>query len=106
MQISFLTGLTTAFLYPVMSYRGSFSFFLIWAGFEWIRRATYRKEIPCPHCGFDASWYKKDVKVARRLVEEHWVDKKIKTTSEDELAAAVGSASQEGQQGASYGQGY
>ena len=33
---------------------------------------SYRKEIPCPHCGFDASWYKKDVKIARRLVKEFW----------------------------------
>lgn len=40
---------------------------------------NYRKEIPCPHCGFDASWYKKDVKVARRLVAAYWSEKNAQT---------------------------
>ena len=39
---------------------------------EVYKRLNFRKEIPCPHCGFDASWYKRDVKVARKLVERHW----------------------------------
>jgi hypothetical protein len=61
-----------------MSFRGVFSFFVFLGVFEWVRRANYRKEIPCPHCGFDASWYKKDVKVARRLVATYWSDKDAK----------------------------
>lgn len=46
--------------------------FVVWFGFEAARRILFKKEIPCPHCGFDATWYKRDVKVARRLVSEFW----------------------------------
>jgi hypothetical protein len=51
-----------------------FIFFPLWMGFEWVRRALFSRGIPCPHCGFDASWYKRDVKVARRLVSDFWSD--------------------------------
>lgn len=74
-QVLLLTVATTAITYPIMSFRAVFSFFVFLAVFEWARRANYRKEIPCPHCGFDASWYKKDVKIARRLVADHWAKK-------------------------------
>lgn len=46
-----------------------FIFFLILAAFEMINKHLYRKEIPCPYCGFDATWYRRDVKVARQKVE-------------------------------------
>lgn len=38
--------------------------------FESIHSSLYRKELRCPFCGFDPSWYKKDVKFARQKVEE------------------------------------
>ena len=59
-------------LWPIMSGRSLFSFFFYWAGFEGVRRLLFRKEIPCPHCGFDASWYKRDVKMAKQLVHNFW----------------------------------
>ncbi len=59
-----------------MQWKGAFSFFLVWAFFEAALRLNFRKEVPCPHCGFDASWYKKDVNVARRKVDEFWGDHK------------------------------
>jgi predicted RNA-binding Zn-ribbon protein involved in translation (DUF1610 family) len=43
--------------------------------FEFVRRSVYRKEIPCPHCGFDAVWYKKDVPKAKQLIHEFWSEK-------------------------------
>ena len=49
-------------------------FFLTWAGFEAGVRMLFRKEVPCPYCGFDASWYKRDVKIARAKVKEFWKD--------------------------------
>lgn len=85
LQIILLTMMTTAICYPLMSFRGVFSFFVFLAGFEWVRRANYRKEIPCPHCGFDASWYKKDVKVARRLVAAYWSEKNGQAEAEPEI---------------------
>jgi len=49
--------------------------------FEFVRRSVYRKEIPCPHCGFDAVWYKKDVPKTRELVHEFWNGKSEQTQS-------------------------
>ncbi|MBI2522123.1 MAG: hypothetical protein HYV97_17020 [Bdellovibrio sp.] len=50
--------------------------FLVWASFEITRRLLFKRDVPCPHCGFDATWYKKDVKMARKLVGEFWEKKK------------------------------
>ena len=47
-------------------------FFMTWASFEAGVTILFRKEVPCPYCGFDASWYKRDVKVARQKVKEFW----------------------------------
>ena len=71
-QIALVTTLLTFLAWPWTNWKGFFSFFMVWSLFEFGRRALFRKEIPCPHCGFDASWYKRDVKVARRLVKEFW----------------------------------
>lgn len=74
-QIAVLTGISTYALFDVMAWRGLSLFFIFWAGYEVARRLVYRSEIPCPYCGFDASWYKRDVKVARKLVQEFWQNK-------------------------------
>lgn len=73
LQIFLLTGAITACTYSIWELRGIFSFFAIWAGFEAVLRVNFRKAIPCPHCGFDASWYKKDVKVAQSKVQDFWM---------------------------------
>jgi hypothetical protein len=58
-------------------------------GFEGIRRMLFSRQVPCPHCGFDASWYKRDVKVARRLVGEFWGDKQSEKDKESGKAPPV-----------------
>ena len=69
----FLTSLMlAACLYPWMGVRSFFVYFVVFALFELAIRSDYKKQIPCPHCGFDATWYKKDVKVARRIVKDFW----------------------------------
>ena len=45
---------------------------LIWCAFEFTNKVLYRKDIPCPHCGFDATWYRRDVKMAKLKVERFW----------------------------------
>ena len=75
MQISVLTGVTTFALFDFMQWRALALFFVFWAAYEVVRRLVYRSGIECPYCGFDASWYKRDVKVARRLVDEFWQKK-------------------------------
>lgn len=82
MQVLLVSIVLMGMLYPWMQFKSSFVFFVVWAGFEAGFRMAYRKEIPCPHCGFDASWYKKDVKVARRLVKDFWDEhEKLKAQS-------------------------
>lgn len=107
LQILLLTIITTTVTYPLMSFRGIFSFFIFWAGFEWVRRANYRKEIPCPHCGFDASWYKKDVKVARKLVAEHFSEKSENPSEEAiEVPEELAFAEQDNFDSSPFDQGY
>jgi transcription elongation factor Elf1 len=62
-------------LYPVWGVKCFFVFFVAWAVFELAVRTDYKKQITCPHCGFDATWYKRDVKVARQLVKDFWLQK-------------------------------
>ncbi len=92
-QIILLTGLVTALSFPWAGFKGLAAFFPIWLGFESVRRMLFSKEVPCPHCGFDASWYKRDVKVARKRVEEFWAEQQGHiepiSTQEPNLEAAV-----------------
>ena len=44
--------------------------FLVWIAFELTHKSYYRRDSVCPFCGFDPTWYKKDIKLARRKVEE------------------------------------
>ena len=71
-QIILLTGLSTAAFWTWAGFNGLFTFFPILMAFEAIRRMLFSRDIPCPHCGFDASWYKRDVNVARKIVEDFW----------------------------------
>ena len=81
-QITLLTGLMTALTFPWIGYKGLYAFFPVWLGFEAVRRVLFSKEVPCPHCGFDASWYKRDVKVARKRVEEFWAGREEQDNSD------------------------
>ncbi|MBT7608203.1 MAG: hypothetical protein HN576_00500 [Bacteriovoracaceae bacterium] len=85
-QIIIVTLFTSLFLYPFMGFESLYSFFAIWTAFEISFRANFRKEIPCPHCGFDASWYRKDIKIARKLVDEFWQVKAQEESEEVEKA--------------------
>jgi len=75
-QIVFVTLLLVWMFWSLMGLGSLVWFFVVWGIFEGTLRTSFRKEVPCPHCGFDASWYKRDVKVAKRLVSEFWADKK------------------------------
>ena len=49
-----------------------FLFFPVWLAFELGNKLLYRKELPCPYCGFDPSWYRRDVTVAKKMVQNFW----------------------------------
>ena len=64
------------FLWPFIGKASLFSLFFIWAIYEGTLRILWRKEIPCPYCGFDASYYKTDIKMAQEKVKAFWNKKK------------------------------
>ncbi|MEI8347823.1 MAG: hypothetical protein WCG27_10165 [Pseudomonadota bacterium] len=74
-QILMCTVILTLLTYSITDWRSFIFFFIFWAGIEWANRVLLRKQVPCPYCGFDASWYKRDVKVARQLVKDFWAQK-------------------------------
>ena len=45
---------------------------LVWAGYEFALGVLGRQEVPCPHCGLDAIWYRRDVNTARKMVQGFW----------------------------------
>lgn len=75
-QIFVLSAFLSWAFFPIMGLKALTLIFLVWIGFEVVNKLLYRKEIPCPYCGFDATWYRRDVKVARKLVDQFWADKK------------------------------
>lgn len=75
LQILLTSIVLGSFLFPLIGVKCFFIFFVSWAVFELAVRTDYKKQIACPHCGFDAAWYKRDVKVARQIVKDFWVQK-------------------------------
>ncbi len=69
-QIFVLTLGVTAVLYPYFDWKGACAFFLIWPAFDMTDKTLARRDLKCPYCGFDPTWYKKDVTSARRQVED------------------------------------
>lgn len=69
-QILVITIGVAAVLFPWLAWKGAFALPIIWALFETNYKTLYRKDLICQHCGFDPTWYKKDVKLARKKVEE------------------------------------
>lgn len=71
-QLAILTASTVYFSYGYIGVKSLLSLFLYWPIFELVNKFLYRRELPCPYCGFDAVWYKRDIKVAREKVEKFW----------------------------------
>ena len=79
-QIFILSGSLAWLLFSWMGIKALSLFFVVWIVFEVVNKMLYRKEIPCPYCGFDATWYRRDVRVARKKVEEFWKNQKLPTS--------------------------
>jgi hypothetical protein len=89
LQITLVSAAINATLYTIWPDLGAKLFvtlFVVWPLFEINYKVLYRKEIACTECGFDATWYKRDVKVARRLVQEFWDQRSDKPSEEVEQA--------------------
>jgi hypothetical protein len=74
-QITVLAVFLAWAFYPIMGIKSLSLVFILWPIFEVANKILYRKEIPCPYCGFDATWYRRDVKIAKQKVEEFWSEK-------------------------------
>lgn len=72
LQIIALSAFASWALFPLMGVKSFFMIFPLWALVEIINKVLYRKEVPCPYCGFDAIWYRRDVSVANKKVKEYW----------------------------------
>lgn len=62
--------LVTLLFYPIFGFKVFIIFLTMAAILEFFLRSLSKNEIPCPYCGFDASWYKKDAKIAKKKVQE------------------------------------
>jgi predicted RNA-binding Zn-ribbon protein involved in translation (DUF1610 family) len=86
-QILLTSIILGSMLFPFIGERSFFIFFVNWGVFELAVRSDYKKQIACPHCGFDATWYKRDVKVARQIVKDFWLQKQTTTNPKIQPAA-------------------
>jgi len=71
LQIFLISALTVYLLFPYLQLKSLLVIPFIWGSFEAVKKLLYRRDLKCELCGFDPTWYKKDVKLARRKVEEH-----------------------------------
>lgn len=80
-QIILSTIVLGSILFPYFGVEGFVVYFACWGAFELAIRSDFKKQVPCNHCGFDATLYKRDVRVARQKVAEFWAQKQLLTTS-------------------------
>lgn len=89
LQIFFIAGLFTALTYSWINIKGILIAIPLWAGFEFVKKSLYRKELSCPKCGFDPTWYKRDVKMARAKVQSFFEGQKQTSSSNDVVADRI-----------------
>ncbi len=71
-QILVLSVSISTACYPLMGMDSLFLVFPVWMIAEIINKMLYRKGISCPYCGFDATWYRRDVNMANQKVKSFW----------------------------------
>ncbi len=72
LQMIILSVALSCVSFPLFKAKVIFLIFPVWLIWELVNKMLYRKEIPCPYCGFDATWYRRDVNVANQKVKEFW----------------------------------
>ncbi len=85
LQMVIVSSLLTLFAYPWFELKGLFIFPIVWLGFEVTIKMLFRKELPCPHCGFDPVWYCKDVREAKKRVQKFWTPEDLNPESTPEV---------------------
>ena len=59
-------------MFPFMGAKAIVLSLPVWILFEFIHKLLYRRELTCPYCGFDPTWYRRDVNLAKSKVQEFW----------------------------------
>lgn len=72
LQIILVSIALSWIMFPLMGVKSLCLIFPVWMLVEIGNKLLYRKNIPCPYCGFDATWYRRDVKVANKMVKDFW----------------------------------
>ena len=72
LQIALVSAALVWILFDWMGAKALFLTFPVWLCFELCNKLFYRKELSCPYCGFDPSWYRRDVRVAHKMVQQFW----------------------------------
>jgi hypothetical protein len=85
LQLGVVAGSLSYFLFPLMEFKVVYLFPILLVIYEMTNKILYRKELSCPHCGFDPVWYKRDVKMARKKVETFWAAHPQKKHSAEEV---------------------
>ena len=72
-EILVLSATAITICVPLVGVKAALLFFPVWMAIEISNKLLYRKDIPCPYCGFDATWYRRDVTVANKKVKDFWI---------------------------------
>ena len=94
LQITIVAISLSVLLYPFIGVKAIIVALPVWIIFEVANKLLYRKEITCPYCGFDATWYRRDVNLAKHKVEDFWktnypeLVNKLDNTTNESLAVA------------------
>jgi 5-bromo-4-chloroindolyl phosphate hydrolysis protein len=93
--MSIMAVLLVLALWPFWGEKSFALFVLPFIFGELIHKFWYRKDLVCPHCGFDAAWYLKDIKMARKKISRfhelkgEQAEKEIKpVTQQDEIESS------------------
>ena len=65
-------------LWTFLGFKGVFLGFPLFAAFDFFYRLRARQSLICPHCGFDPYLYKFNADLAKKKVEEFFVEKEKK----------------------------
>lgn len=71
-QLLLLTLAISVLLSPWLGWAGLVLYPVFWAGFEFFYRLRKRQALVCESCGFDPFLYKRDSRVARQALRQHW----------------------------------
>ena len=67
-EIVSIGGFISLILYPIFAWKSIISLLIVAMIYEFINMSVYRKEVQCPHCGFDPVWYRKNWRKAKSMI--------------------------------------